>query len=134
MNKPGITSSASTRWCEVSCRGRMAGLVLVLLARIWERLGVAAESIVPSPIQYRFMLLASSHPHDDFSIKVLGAQIVLWPMDLPCHRCVLTEAVVDGHIAVRLGPVLWVVADAGRRLALVGHSKCLEDGARLATM
>ena len=78
------------------------------------------------------MLLASSHPHDDFSIKVLSARIVLWPMDLPCHRCVPTEAVVDGRIAVRLGPVLWVVVDVGRRLALVGLSKCLEDGARLA--
>ena len=55
-------------------------------------------------------------------------------MDLPCHRCVLTEAVVDGRIVVRLGPVLWVVVDIGRRLALVGHSKCFEDGARLATM
>ena len=27
------------------------------------------------------MFLASSHPHDDFSIKVLDAQIVLWPID-----------------------------------------------------
>ena len=80
------------------------------------------------------MLLASSHPHDDFSIKVLGARIILWPMDLRCHQCVLTEAVVNGRIVVRLGPVLWVVVDVGRRLALVGHSKCLEDGARLATM
>ena len=73
------------------------------------------------------MLLASSHPHDDFSIKVLGARIVLWPMDLPCHRCVLTETVMDGRIAVRLGPILRVVVDIGRRLAL-------KDGARLATM
>ena len=80
------------------------------------------------------MLLASSHPHDVFSIKVLGARIILWPMDLPCHRCVLTEEVVDGRIAVRLGPVLRVVVDVGRRLALVGYSKCLEDGARLATL
>ena len=55
-------------------------------------------------------------------------------MDLRCHQCVLTEAVVNGRIVVRLGPVLWVVVDVGRRLALVGHSKCLEDGARLATM
>ena len=80
------------------------------------------------------MLLASSHPHDDFSIKILGARIVLWPMDRPCHRCVLTEAAVDGRIAVHRGRVLRVVVDVGRRLALVGHSKCLEDGARLATM
>jgi len=27
------------------------------------------------------MFLASSHPHDDFSIKVLDARIVLWPID-----------------------------------------------------
>ena len=39
---------------------------------------------------------------------------------------------MDGRIVVRLGPVLRVVVDVGRRLALVGHSKCLEDGARLA--
>ena len=31
------------------------------------------------------MLLASSHPHYDFSIKVLGAQIIIRLMDLPCH-------------------------------------------------
>ena len=41
---------------------------------------------------------------------------------------------MDGRIVVRLGPVLQVVVDVGRRLALVGHNKCLEDGARLATM
>jgi hypothetical protein len=80
------------------------------------------------------MLLASSHSHDDFSIKVLGARIVLWPMDLPCHRCVLTKAVVDGRIAVHRGRVLWVVVHVRRRLALVGQSPCLELGARLATM
>lgn len=80
------------------------------------------------------MLLASSHPHDDFAVKVLGARIILWPVDLPCHLSVITEAAVDGRVAVCLGPVLRVVVDVGRRLALVGHSKCLEDGARLATM
>ena len=80
------------------------------------------------------MLLASSHPHDDFSIKVLGARIKLWPMDFPCHRCVVTEAAVDACVAVCLGPVLRVVVDVGRRLALVGQSISLEDGARLATM
>jgi hypothetical protein len=33
-----------------------------------------------------------------------------------------------------LGPILSVVDDVGRRLALVGHSIHLEDGAKLATM
>ena len=41
------------------------------------------------------MLLASSHPHNHFSIKVMGARIVLWAMDHPCHRCVSIETVVD---------------------------------------
>jgi len=34
-------------------RGRMAGLALVLRARIWERVGVEDVSMTPSPIQYR---------------------------------------------------------------------------------
>ena len=80
------------------------------------------------------MLLASSRPHDHFSIKVMGARIILWAMDRPCHRCVSIEAAVDGLVAVRRGRVLWVVGDVGRRLALVGQSICHELGARLGTM
>ena len=80
------------------------------------------------------MLLASSHPHDDFSIKVLGGWIVLWPMNLPCHRRVIIEAAVDARIAVRRGRVLRVEDDVGRRLALMGQSICLQLGDRLATM
>ena len=80
------------------------------------------------------MLLASSHPHDDFSINGRRAWIELRPMDLHCHRVVFTEAAVDGRIAVRLGQVLRVVGDVGHRFALVGQSPCLELGARLATM
>jgi len=80
------------------------------------------------------VLLPSSQPHDDFSIKVLGGGIVLWPMDLPCHRCVLSEAGVDGRVVVRLGRVLWVVVDVGRRLALVDHCPCLELGDGRSTM
>ena len=53
MNKAGLTWSASIHCCEGPSRGRMAGLALVLLARIYERVGVAAESIAPSAIQYR---------------------------------------------------------------------------------
>jgi hypothetical protein len=41
---------------------------------------------------------------------------------------------VDGRVAVHLGRVLWVEVNVGRRLALVGHSPCLELGARLATV
>jgi hypothetical protein len=73
-------------------------------------------------------------PVADFCVKVLGAWIVFRPMDLPCHRCVLTEATVDGSVIVRLRPILWVIVDVGRRLALMGHSKCLEDGTSLSTM
>ena len=80
------------------------------------------------------MLLASSHPHHDFSIKILGARIELWPMNLPCHRCVLTDAAVDAGIAVRLGQVLRVEVDVCCRLALFGQNPCLELGARLAIM
>jgi len=80
------------------------------------------------------MLLASSCPHDHFSIKVMGARIVLWAMDHPCHRCVSIEAAVDELVAVRQGRVLWVVGDVGRRLPLMGQSICHELGARLTTM
>ena len=66
------------------------------------------------------MLLASSHPHHDFSIKILSAQIEQWPLNLPCHRCVLTDVAVDAGIAVRLRWVLQVEVDVCRRLALFG--------------
>jgi hypothetical protein len=42
------------------------------------------------------MPLASSNPHEDFSINVLGPRIILWHIDLPCHRGVLTVAAVEG--------------------------------------
>ena len=80
------------------------------------------------------MLLASSHPHHDFSVKILGARIEIWPMNHPCHRCVLSDADVDAGIAVRLGWVLRVEVDVCRRLALFGQNPCLELGARLAIM
>ena len=80
------------------------------------------------------MLLASSHPHHDFSIKILGARIKLWPMNHPCHRCVLSDAAMDPGIAVCLGWVLRVEVDVYCRLALFGQSPCLELGARLANM
>ena len=80
------------------------------------------------------MLLASSRPHDHFSIKVMGAWIVLWAMDRPCDRCVSIEAAVDGLIVVRRGWVLRIVGDVGRRLPLVGQSICHELRARLTTM
>ena len=53
MNKTEITWSAFI-WNHVeSGHGRIARLELVLRARIWERVGVLAVSIVPSPIQNR---------------------------------------------------------------------------------
>ena len=66
------------------------------------------------------MSLASSDPHEH--------------MDLLCHGGVVMEAAVDDGVGVGLGPVIWVVGDVGRRLALMGHSIGREDGARLATM
>jgi hypothetical protein len=43
-------------------------------------------------------------------------------MDLMFHGGVVMKAAVDGAVVVRLGPVIRVVGDVGRRLALVGHS------------
>ena len=73
------------------------------------------------------MLLASSRPHDHFSIKVMGARIVLWAMDHPCHRCASIEAIVDGFIAVCQGRILRVVGDVKRRLPLIGHKSILAE-------
>jgi hypothetical protein len=80
------------------------------------------------------MPLASSNPHEDISIDVLGPRIVIWSMDLLCHGSVLMKAVVDGGVAICLEPIIQVVGDVGRRLALMGHSISQEEGARLATM
>ena len=80
------------------------------------------------------MPLASSDPHEDISVDVLGPRIVIWPMDLLGHGGVLTQAAVDGGVGVRLGPIIRVVGDVGRRLPLVGPSICRERGARRATM
>jgi hypothetical protein len=80
------------------------------------------------------MSLASSDPHEDIRVDVLGPRIVIWPMDLLCHGGVLMKAVVDSGVVIRLGPVIKVVGDIRRRLALVGHSIGREDGARMATM
>ena len=80
------------------------------------------------------MLLALPRPHDGLSIEVLGARIMVWPMERPHHLSVLTDAGVDAQVRVCLGWVLQVEADVGRRLALVGHTPCLEVQASLATM
>ena len=53
MNVTEITGSASIRYRVVSSQGRSSGLALVLLARIWEMVGVVEESSVMSAIQYR---------------------------------------------------------------------------------
>jgi hypothetical protein len=78
--------------------------------------------------------LASSDPHEDISTDVLGPQIVIWLMDILCHGSVLMKRVVDGRFAIRLGPIIRVVGDVGRHLALMGRSISPEDGVRLATM
>jgi hypothetical protein len=80
------------------------------------------------------MSLASSDPHEDIKVDLLGPRIVFWAMDLLCHGGVVMKAVVDGGVTVHLGPVIRVAGDVGRRPALMGHSIGREDGARLATM
>jgi len=80
------------------------------------------------------MLLALPRPHDGLSIEVLGARIVVCPMERPRHLSVLTDARVDARVRVCLGRVLQVEGDVGRRLTLVGHTPCLEVRASLATM
>jgi hypothetical protein len=44
------------------------------------------------------------------------------------------KVVVDGVVGVGLGPVIRVVGDVERPLALMGHSIGREGGARPATM
>jgi hypothetical protein len=80
------------------------------------------------------MSLASSDPHEDIGVDLLGPRIVFWAMDLWCHGGVVMNAVIDGMVVVRLGLVIRIVGDVGRHLALMGHSIGREDGARLATM
>jgi hypothetical protein len=78
--------------------------------------------------------LASFDPHEDIGVDLLGPRIVFWAMDLLRHGGVVMKVAVDGGVAVRLGPIIRVVGDVGRRLALMGHSIGREDGASLATM
>jgi hypothetical protein len=80
------------------------------------------------------MSLASSDPHEDIGVDLLGAGIIFWAMDLLRHGGVVMKAVVDGGVVVRLRPVIRVVGDVERHLSLMGHSIGREDGARLATM
>ena len=53
MNKPRFTSSSCTRSSATDSLGRMGMPLSVVLARIWERVGVEAVFRVPSPIKYR---------------------------------------------------------------------------------
>jgi hypothetical protein len=80
------------------------------------------------------MSLVSSDPHEHIRVDLLGPRIVFWAMDLLRHGDVVMKTAVDDGVAVRLGPVIRVVGDVKRRLALMGHSIGQEDGARLATM
>jgi hypothetical protein len=80
------------------------------------------------------MSLASSDPHEHIGVDLLGARIIFWAMDLLRHCGVVMKAAADDGVVVRLGPVIRVVGEVGRRLALMGHSIGREHGARLATM
>jgi len=79
------------------------------------------------------MLLPSSHPHDDLSVKVMGTRIPVGPMDLPSRLCVHIDVGMDGGIGVRRGRIVRVVRDLGR-LALVSQSLSHELGALSACM
>jgi hypothetical protein len=90
--------------------------------------GVEDESIAPSAIQYRPCLL----PPPTLMSTSGSIGSVLGSYSGPWTFCAM--AVVDGGVGVGLGPVIRVVGDVGRRLALMGHSIGREGGARLATM
>jgi hypothetical protein len=95
---------------------------------------VEDESIFPSAIQYRPCLLPPLTLMSTSGSIGSIARIIVWAMDLLCHGGVVMKAVVDGGVGVGLGPVIRVVGDVGRRIALMGHSICREGGARPATM
>jgi hypothetical protein len=80
------------------------------------------------------MLLVLCEPHDHLSINVVGAQILVWPMDRPCLRRVGIDAGVDARVVVRLRRVIRVEGDIGSCLTLAGQSICHERGQRLLTM
>jgi hypothetical protein len=80
------------------------------------------------------MSLASSDPHEHIGVDWLGARIIVWAMDLLRHGNVVMKVAIDGGVGVGLGPVIRVVGDVGRRLALMGHSIGREGGARSSTM
>ena len=78
-------------------RGHMARLGRAPLSNLGEggsagRVYKAVANIVAP------MLLASSHPRNDFSIKGLGPRIPVWPMDLSSHFCVRLDTTVDGRL------------------------------------
>jgi hypothetical protein len=79
------------------------------------------------------MPLASSGPHEEISVDVLGPRIVIWPMDLLGHGSVLTEAAVVGGVGVHLGPVIRVVGDVRRCLPLAGAGGRWRGAAVVAT-
>ena len=80
------------------------------------------------------MLLALSEPHDHRPIDVIGARILVWPMDRPYLRRVRTDAGVDARVAVGLGRVIRGEGDNGHRLTLAGQTICHEIGDGLPTM
>jgi predicted fused transcriptional regulator/phosphomethylpyrimidine kinase len=80
------------------------------------------------------MSLASFDPQEHNEVDRLGARIIIWAMDLLRHGGVVMKAVVDSGVGVGLEPVIRVVGDVGRRLALMSHSIGREGGARPATM
>ena len=101
----------------------------MLRARIWERVGVLAVSIVPSLIQN----WPCFFPHPALMITSPSRSWALGSYSVPWTTLAI-EATVDGLVVVRREWVLRVAGDVGRRLPLVGQSICHELGARLATL
>ena len=106
-------------WCtlasEVSGRGRMGGVELVVLALSCERLGVLAVSTKLLAIKYPPVLLPLSRPHDGFSGEWRGGRIASLPVELLHVRI---DARVDAWVCVGLWWSRRVVSPVsnGRRL------------------
>ena len=65
------------------------------------------------------MLLSLSKTHDEACIDVVSRWIIIQPMHRPRRLVVLGDFLVGALTCVRLGRVLRVEGDVGRRLALV---------------
>jgi hypothetical protein len=118
----------------MSCRAKVVWLELSpcsLLAP--KRVGVDDKSIALSAIQYRPCLLPPPTLRGHRGRFAWCSDRILGHGPPAPWRC-SQEGGCRRRGCVCLGPVIRVVGDIGRRLALMGHSIGREDGARPATM